>query len=140
MTDHPRTCAALALAVVAGVTACGSSPAPAPTAAKKPAASAYKATYCAPLAAALNVKPVDWDPVKPGVMENYGKLLAPAANAASTARKTEVAEFLDTLSKLNLDPANNSGVRARASYAALDKIAPLISKDCGIKMRDYMKG
>jgi hypothetical protein len=139
MTNISRGMAALTILVVAGFTAgCGSADAPTKAAgpAKKPAVAApAKTAYCAPLAAAFKVKPPSGQSTSLETMKQYGKLLEPAAAAASAGGNTDVAGFLNLTAKMSADPMH-AGDLAQGAFAAAAKAYPVILKDCAI---DIMK-
>ena len=151
MTKHCRILAALTISVVAGVTAGCSSPVAAPTASAKstPSASAPVATtpvattpnggkpaYCALLATAYLVKPPSGKSVTAAEARKFGKLVEPAAAAASAAGKKDVGDGLSLIAVMNSDITKLTAKQGEAAFASMPIIVPIVMKDCGI---DLMK-
>jgi hypothetical protein len=91
-------------------------------------------TYCAPLAAAYEVKPASGTETTPEVLAEFGNLLTPAAEAAAADGKADVAELLTTLAAMNLDIGSVTAEQAMAVGATTIELAPVVMEDCGINL------
>ena len=69
-------------------------------------------------------------------MIRYGKLVEPAAAAASAPGKTEVPGLLNEVAKANADPARPDPEQIAAARITAQPVGPIILKDCGF---DFMK-
>jgi hypothetical protein len=133
MNKLSRTCAALTIAAFAAATVgCSSSS----DASKGATAAGDKAAYCAPLAAAKLARPTPGQAGLDEAMKHYGKLVEPAAAAASAAGKTEVADLLNEVAKANSDPEHPDMQQIEAAVITAKTVGPMILKDCGF---DFMK-
>lgn len=142
MTQISRLWAAFAAAALVGsLTGCSSSDAPTASDSASPASesssptqSESKPSYCAPLAAAFEVKPPTGEATTSDVLAKFGQLLTPAAAAASADGKTDVAELLTTLAAMNSDPSSVTADEAfEVGQTTLD-LVPVVMADCGINM------
>jgi len=133
MTTFSRVCAALSISALAAVSAGCSSSSEAP---KVAAPASDKAAYCAPLSVAKKARPAQGQAGLDEAMIRYGKLLDPAAAAASTAGKTEVADFLSLVAKMNSNPTNEDPQQIADAVLKSRTADPIILKDCGF---EFMK-
>jgi len=128
MTNFARACAALTVAVLAGVTAGCSSPAAPATA--KPLAG--KTSYCAPLLVAVAFqKSKPQGKLDPASQKKFVKLLAPVVTAAKKDGKADVAAWFALIVKVSPNPTRMTQKERTALRDGGTKLSPVLLKDCG---------